>query len=104
MAEAKTEEVERDDDMEELRSEIENILHNVAPELRVDMLLKLLEGEVENALEQAHKEIEEAAEHINDFLQEIPLNPSPHNWLIRNGFKDESYQADIYGQEIHKEI
>ena len=48
-------------------------------------------------------EMQEAAELINCYLQEIPLNPKAHNWLIRNGYKDESYQADIYGQEIHKE-
>lgn len=48
-------------------------------------------------------EMQEAAELITCYLQEIPLNPKAHNWLIRNGYKDESYQADIYGQEIHKE-
>ena len=48
-------------------------------------------------------EMQEAAELINCYLQEIPLNPKAHNWLIRNGYKDESYQADVYGQEIHKE-
>lgn len=48
-------------------------------------------------------EMQEAAELINCYLQEIPLNPKAHNWLIRNGYKDESYQADIYAQEIHKE-
>ena len=46
------------------------------------------------------KEMDEAAEYINDYLQEIPLFPKAHNWLIRNGYKDESYQNDIYGQEI----
>ena len=46
------------------------------------------------------KEMDEAAEHINLYLQEIPTNPQAHNWLIRNGYKDESYQSDIYGQEI----
>ena len=46
-------------------------------------------------------EMDEAAEHINDYLQEIPLFPKAHNWLIRNGYKDESYQSDIYGQEIY---
>lgn len=48
-------------------------------------------------------EMDEAAEHIRDYLQEIPTYPKAHNWLIRNGYQDTSYQADIYGQEIHKE-
>lgn len=48
-------------------------------------------------------EMKEAADLINCYLQEIPLNSKAHNWLIRNGYKDESYQADVYGQEIHKE-
>lgn len=26
----------------------------------------------------------------------------PHNWLIRNGYKDESYQESVYGQEIYE--
>ena len=46
-------------------------------------------------------ELDEAAQHINAYLGEVPLNPSAHNWLIRNGYRDESYQAEIYGQEIH---
>lgn len=48
-------------------------------------------------------EMDEAAEHIQDYLQEIPTYPKAHNWLIRNGYQDTSYQADIYGQEIHEE-
>lgn len=52
--------------------------------------------------EHAHirKEMDEAAEHINFFLQDMPLNPRAHNWLIRNGYKDLSYQESVYGQEI----
>lgn len=46
------------------------------------------------------KEMDEAAEHINNYLQEIPANPRAHNWLIRNGYKDLSYQESVYGQEI----
>lgn len=53
---------------------------------------------VENA--RLKQEMNEAAEHINDYLQEIPCYPKAHNWLIRNGFKDESYQECFYGQEI----
>lgn len=48
------------------------------------------------------KEMDEAAEYINDYLQEIPLFYKAHNWLIRNGYKDESYQETIYGQEIYQ--
>lgn len=44
------------------------------------------------------KEMDEAAEHINNYLEEIPTNPRVHNWLMRNGYKDESYQADVFGQ------
>jgi hypothetical protein len=49
------------------------------------------------------REMDEAAEHINCYLQEISANPEPHNWLIRNGYKDESYQECLFGQEIVKE-
>lgn len=49
------------------------------------------------------REMDEAAEHINDYLQEIPTMARPHNWLIRNGYKDTSYQASVYGQEIYEE-
>ena len=49
-------------------------------------------------------EMDEAAEHIRDYLQEIPTYPKAHNWLIRNGYQDTSYQADVFGQEIHKEV
>ncbi len=45
-------------------------------------------------------EMDKAAEFINYYLQEIPLSREAHNWLIRNGYKDESYQSDIFGQEI----
>ena len=48
-------------------------------------------------------EMDEAAEHITWYLGEIPLQPEPHNWLIRNGYKDTSYQECIYGQEIYTE-
>ena len=48
------------------------------------------------------KEMDEAAEYINGYLQEIPTCYKPHNWLIRNGYKDESYQESIYGQEIYE--
>ena len=55
---------------------------------------------VENA--RLKKEMDEAAEYINDYLQEIPMSYRPHNWLIRNGYKDESYQESVYGQEIYE--
>ena len=51
-------------------------------------------------LRQVQRELDEAAKHINAYLGEVPLNPSAHNWLIRNGYRDESYQAEIYGQEV----
>jgi hypothetical protein len=46
------------------------------------------------------KEMDEAAEYINGYLQEIPTYPKAHNWLVRNGYQDESYQSTVYGQEI----
>ena len=46
------------------------------------------------------QEMNEAAAFINLYLQEIPLHYEPHNWLIRNGYKDESYQSSTFGQEI----
>lgn len=55
-------------------------------------------------LEAAHKrEMDGAAEHVLDCLQRTPLDPKAHNWLIRNGYKDISYQADVFGQEIVNE-
>lgn len=48
------------------------------------------------------KEMDEAAGYINEFLDEMPLRYEPHNWLIRNGYKDESYQSGTFGQEIYK--
>lgn len=48
------------------------------------------------------KEMDEAAEYINGYLQEIPTCYKPHNLLIRNGYKDESYQESVYGQEIYE--
>lgn len=48
------------------------------------------------------KEMDEAARFVNDFLQETSTNYKAHNWLIRNGYKDESYQESIYGQEIYE--
>lgn len=57
-----------------------------------------------NSIETVWKrEMDEAAEHVNVLLQEIPTNPRPHNWLIRNGYKDESYQECFFGQEIYDE-
>lgn len=55
-------------------------------------------------LEAAHKrEMDEAADHIQDYLQEIPMYSKAHNWLIRNGYRDTSYQSSIFGQKIVKE-
>ena len=42
------------------------------------------------------RELAEAAEYINDYLQEIPLYRPGHDWLVRNGFEDTSYQNDIF--------
>lgn len=42
------------------------------------------------------REMDEAAEFINDYLNEIPVYHPPHDWLIRNGYKDTSYQNDIF--------
>jgi len=46
--------------------------------------------------ERYQRELAEAAEHINDYLQEIPLYRPAHDWLIRNGFEDTSYQNDFF--------
>lgn len=46
--------------------------------------------------EHYQRELAEAAEYINDYLQEIPLYRPAHDWLIRNGFQDTSYQNDIF--------
>jgi hypothetical protein len=46
--------------------------------------------------------MDEAARFVNDFLQETSTNYKAHNWLIRNGYKDESYQESVYGQEIYE--
>ena len=55
-------------------------------------------------LEAAHKrEMDEAATFINKYLEDAALDPKAHNWLIRNGYQDASYQADTFGQEIVKE-
>jgi hypothetical protein len=42
------------------------------------------------------REMDEAAEFIDDYLREIPVYRPPHDWLIRNGYKDTSYQNDIF--------
>ena len=42
------------------------------------------------------REMDEAAEFIDDYLNEIPVYHPPHDWLIRNGYKDTSYQNDIF--------
>lgn len=49
------------------------------------------------------REIYEAVPFVNKYLEDAALNPKAHNWLIRNGYQDASYQADIFGQEIVKE-
>ena len=55
-------------------------------------------------LEAAHKrEMDEVATFINKYLEDSALDPKAHNWLIRNGYQDISYQADTFGQEIVKE-
>ncbi len=46
--------------------------------------------------ERYQRELAEAAGYINDYLQEIPLYRPAHDWLIRNGFQDTSYQNDIF--------
>ena len=46
------------------------------------------------------EEMDKASEFITDYLQEIPLCKEPHNWLIRNGYEDKSYQGVSFGQEI----
>ena len=45
-------------------------------------------------------EMDTAARLINWYLKGLPQEPYGHNWLIRNGYKDESPTADTYGQEL----
>lgn len=55
-------------------------------------------------LEAAHKrEMDKTATFITEYLDTSPLDPKAHNWLIRNGYRDISYQGSIFGQEIVKE-
>jgi len=42
------------------------------------------------------REMDEAAEFIDDYLRAIMVYRPPHDWLIRNGYKDTSYQNDIF--------
>ena len=71
------------------------------------LLIKAYANRLEAAckrLEVAHKrEMDEAATFINKYLEDAALDPKAHNWLIRNGYQDASYQADTFGQEIVKE-
>ena len=62
--------------------------------------LDRIEKAVQNDEAVLKRELDEAANHINNYLQEIPEHPKAHNWLIRNGYKDESYQECVFGQEI----
>ena len=45
------------------------------------------------------REMDEAAEFINDYLQEIPVCRPPHDWLVRNGYTDTSYQNAVFAEE-----
>lgn len=45
------------------------------------------------------REMNEAAEFINDYLQEIPVCRKPHDWLVRNGYTDTSYQNAVFAEE-----
>ena len=71
------------------------------------LLIKAYANRLEAAckrLEADHKcEMDEAAAFINEYLEDSALDPKAHNWLIRNGYQDTSYQADVFGQEIVKE-
>lgn len=72
--------------------------------LPVVLLQEVTTEELADRLEAAHKlELGEAATFINKYLEDSALDPKAHNWLIRNGYQDTSYQADIFGQEIVKE-
>lgn len=71
------------------------------------LLIKAYANRLEAAckrLEAAHKlELNEAATFVNKYLEDAALDSKAHNWLIRNGYQDTSYQADIFGQDIVKE-
>lgn len=72
--------------------------------LPVVLLQEVTTAELADRLEAAHKlELDEAATFINKYLEDSALDPKAHNWLIRNGYQDASYQADIFGQVIVKE-
>lgn len=72
--------------------------------LPVVLLQEVTTAELADRLEAALKrEIYEAVKFVNEYLEDAALNPKAHNWLIRNGYQDTSYQADIFGQEIVKE-
>ena len=59
--------------------------------------------ELVDRVERASKrEMDEAAEFINDYLQEIPLFRPPHDWLVRNGYTDTSYQNGVFAEEKEK--
>lgn len=63
---------------------------------RVDEYVSRIRAAIGRERERLRKEMDEAAEHINSYLNEIPINRVPHDWLIRNGYKDESYQHDMF--------
>ena len=72
--------------------------------LPVVLLQDVTTAELADRLEAALKrEIYEAVKFVNKYLEDAALDPKAHNWLIRNGYQDASYQADIFGQEIVKE-
>ena len=55
---------------------------------------------LEAAAKHEKAEMDDAARFINEFLDANPLWKEAHNWLIRNGYEDKSYQGDFWGQEI----
>ena len=59
-------------------------------------LLREYADRVERA---SKREMDEAAEFINDYLQEIPVSRKPHDWLVRNGYTDTSYQNAVFAEE-----
>ena len=63
---------------------------------RVDEYVSRIRAAIGRERERLRKEMDEAAEHINSYLNEIPINRVPHDWLIRNGYKDVSYQHNMF--------
>ena len=57
-------------------------------------------AEMAKFIEHLKREMDEAAKYIISYLDDTPLDEKPHNWLVRNGYEDTSYQGDCFGQRL----